>query len=113
LTTEKCQRSVIESLSEESAEDRWSTSRLVEVVSPESSRTRPDVIVKTANPATTLLSITDAATRLGVTERYVRRLVHERRVPFYKVGRLVRFRESDLDRWLETGRVEPTITRSR
>ena len=78
-------------------------------MSPESSRSRPDVGVKTANLPSALLSISEAATRLGVTERYIRRLVYERRVPFYKVGRLVRFRESDLDEWLEAGRVEPPI----
>jgi excisionase family DNA binding protein len=59
-----------------------------------------------SNAPSPLLSITDAAARLGVTERYIRRLVYERRVPFYKVGRLVRFREAELDRWLNAGRVE-------
>lgn len=62
--------------------------------------------MKTANPGSTLLSISDAADRLGVTERYIRRLVSERRVPFYKVGRLIRFQESDLETWLNAGRVE-------
>ncbi|MTA14197.1 MAG: excisionase family DNA-binding protein [Actinobacteria bacterium] len=56
-----------------------------------------------------LLSISDAAVHLGVTERYIRRLVYERRVPFYKVGRLVRFREAELDQWLEASRVEASI----
>lgn len=62
-----------------------------------------------SNAPSHLLSIADAAARLGVTERYIRRLVYERRVPFYKVGRLVRFRSSELDRWLEARRVGPTV----
>jgi excisionase family DNA binding protein len=65
--------------------------------------------VRSTQHRSVLLSITDAAVRLGVTERYVRRLVYERRVPFYKVGRLVRFRETELDQWLEASRVEPLI----
>ncbi len=65
--------------------------------------------VRPAKHHPVLLSITDAAIHLGVTERYVRRLVYERRVPFYKVGRLVRFRETELDQWLEASRVEPSI----
>ncbi|MCB1001755.1 MAG: excisionase family DNA-binding protein [Acidimicrobiales bacterium] len=38
-----------------------------------------------------MLDVVGLAARLGVTERFVRRLVHERRIPFYKVGSLVRF----------------------
>lgn len=48
-----------------------------------------------------LLDINDAATQLGTTVRHLRRLVHERRIPFVKVGRLVRFRQADLDAWIE------------
>ena len=50
-----------------------------------------------------LLTIEEAAERLGVTPRMIRRLTTSRRLPFVKVGRLVRFRESDiaccLDDW--------------
>jgi len=48
-----------------------------------------------------LLDTTAAAERLGVTERWVRRAVAERRLPFVKVGRYVRFRPDDLDRYIE------------
>ena len=47
-----------------------------------------------------LLSVSDAAAHLGVSERFVRRLVAERRVPVQHVGRHVRIRRSALDRWL-------------
>lgn len=43
------------------------------------------------------LDVAGGAKRLDVTERFIRRLVAERRVRFYKVGRFVRFRPEDLD----------------
>ncbi|MFN6119111.1 MAG: helix-turn-helix domain-containing protein [Actinomycetes bacterium] len=54
-----------------------------------------------------LLDIIDLASRLGVTERFIRRLIHERRIPYYKVGHLVRFDAADIDRWLALHRIEP------
>ena len=52
-----------------------------------------------------LLSIGQLAERLGTTPRHVRRLVAERRVPFVKVGRLVRFDPDDIAVWLDGRRV--------
>ena len=52
------------------------------------------------------LTLSEAAAYLNVTERYVRRLVAERRVAYHKVGRLLRFRRADLDALFEAGRVE-------
>jgi excisionase family DNA binding protein len=54
-----------------------------------------------------MLDVVGLAWRLGVTERFVRRLVHERRIPFYKVGSLVRFDVVDVEHWLATHRVVP------
>lgn len=48
-----------------------------------------------------LLDVAGAAERLGTTERHVRRLVSERRIPFVKVGDKVRFRPEDLERWID------------
>ena len=53
-----------------------------------------------------LLNIDGAAERLSVSPRFVRKLVAERRIPFLKVGRLVRFDVTDLDHWLDSCRVE-------
>ncbi|MFN8037187.1 MAG: helix-turn-helix domain-containing protein [Acidimicrobiia bacterium] len=47
------------------------------------------------------------AERLGVTERHVRRLVAERRIPFVKVGRFVRFDPTDVAAWLDSCRFTP------
>ena len=38
-----------------------------------------------------LIGIKQLASRLGVSERFVRRLVEERRIAFHKIGRYVRF----------------------
>jgi excisionase family DNA binding protein len=53
------------------------------------------------------LTLVEAAGYLNVTERYMRRLVAERRVPYFKVGRLLRFSAADLDSYLDACRVEP------
>lgn len=46
------------------------------------------------------------AAHLGITERHVRRLVAERRIPFVKVGRFVRFDPAAVTEWLERSTVE-------
>lgn len=53
-----------------------------------------------------LIGVGELAERLGTTERFVRRLVTERRVPFHKVGKYVRFDPVDIDEWLVAHRVE-------
>ncbi|HEY2833847.1 MAG TPA: helix-turn-helix domain-containing protein [Sporichthyaceae bacterium] len=56
-----------------------------------------------------LLSVTQAAERLGTPERFIRRLIAQRRVRFYKVGRYIRFDVVDLDAFIDNGRVEPWL----
>ena len=53
-----------------------------------------------------LLDIDAVALALGVTRRHVQRLVAERRIPFLKIGRFVRFDPSELNVWLEERRVD-------
>jgi len=48
-----------------------------------------------------LLDIDAVAEALGVTSRHVQRLVSERRIPFLKVGRFVRFDPGVLNVWLD------------
>jgi excisionase family DNA binding protein len=55
------------------------------------------------------LNLLEAARYLNVSERYVRRLVAERRVPFLKVGRLLRFRPSDLEEYLVACQVRAAV----
>ena len=56
---------------------------------------------------TGMLDVGAAAAHLGVTEAFVRRLVLERRVRYFKLGKFVRFRTDDLDAFIEAGRHEP------
>jgi len=58
-----------------------------------------------------LLTIEEAAERLGVTPRMIRRLTTSRRLPFVKVGRLVRFREADIAHCVDEWTV-PAVERS-
>ena len=55
-----------------------------------------------------LIDISCVALRLGVTERHVRRLVFERRIPFIKWGHLLRFDPDELEKWLDDARIGVT-----
>jgi excisionase family DNA binding protein len=59
-----------------------------------------------------LISIDDLADNLGVSVRHVRRLVSERRIPFHKWGRLLRFDVDEVNRWLDVTRVAPSEERN-
>ncbi len=52
-----------------------------------------------------LMTIDQLAERLGVTQRHIRRLVDERRVPFLRVGRFIRFDPAEIADWLNGNRV--------
>lgn len=54
-----------------------------------------------------MLNIDEAAVRLGVSKRWMRRSVEERRLRFYKLGGTLRFRVCDLDDFLISSVVEP------
>ena len=60
-----------------------------------------------------LLSMDELAERLGVTQRHVRRLVAEKRVPFLKVGRFIRFDPAEIVEWLDDTRRPAGSRRSR
>jgi excisionase family DNA binding protein len=60
-----------------------------------------------SNDSRQLLTIAEAAEMLNVGERFIRRLVAERRIVFRKVGRHIRFRPSDLDNYIESVKHEP------
>ena len=51
-----------------------------------------------------LIDLQAVAARLGVNDRFVRRLVAEDRITFYKVGRLIRFDQADVEAWLDRAR---------
>jgi excisionase family DNA binding protein len=53
-----------------------------------------------------LLTVEQAAERLGTSVRFLRRLIAERRIAYVKVGRHVRIAEADLAGFVAAGRIE-------
>lgn len=61
-----------------------------------------------------LVPIAEVAEVLGVDVRHVRRLVHERRIPFIKWGHLLRFDLAEISVWIDENRrlpAEPRVLR--
>ena len=54
----------------------------------------------------TLLTVAQAAARLGTTDRFIRRLRTERRIPVVKLGKHIRIDSDDLDAYIAAGRQE-------
>ena len=54
-----------------------------------------------------LLTIAQVAYRLNVEVRHIRRLVHERRIPYIKWGHLLRFDPDELGEWINAYRRQP------
>lgn len=55
-----------------------------------------------------LLTIIEAAERLAVGPRFVRRLIAERRIRYFKIGTHIRISAADLETWILGCQVEPT-----
>jgi excisionase family DNA binding protein len=55
-----------------------------------------------------LVGIDEVASWLGVEVVYLRRLVSERRIPFVKLGKYVRFDPGEVAAWVDGMRVQPT-----
>ena len=53
-----------------------------------------------------LLDINQAAERLNVTPRFIRRLIAQRRIDYLKIGKFIRFHTDDLDSWIEDQRIQ-------
>ncbi|MEV0964339.1 excisionase family DNA-binding protein [Streptomyces sp. NPDC049910] len=58
-----------------------------------------------------LLTVEQAAERLGTTVRFPRRLIAERRIAFVKIGRHVRIAESVLNAYIDGNTVQPVRRR--
>jgi len=65
----------------------------------------PSSVVGT--PATSrreLIDVPALAIEFGVTQRFIRRLVAEDRVPFLKIGKFVRFDPREIENWIDQSR---------
>ena len=51
------------------------------------------------------LSISEASEYLGLKVSTIYHYTHKKRIPCYKVGRILRFKTSELDDFIESGRV--------
>lgn len=60
---------------------------------------------------TRLVSVDQAAERLGTTPKHVRRLITERRIAYTRVGRYIRIDVADLEAFVAAGRVESVTYR--
>ena len=67
-------------------------------------RVRPEAAGGTAPHL--LLDMEDVARWLCTSVRHVQRLVHERRLPYVKVGHFVRFDAADVAQWIEEQKVD-------
>lgn len=53
------------------------------------------------------LSSAEAAKRLGVTPRTLYRFIDSGQLPAYRLGRVIRLQEADIDAFIEASRIEP------
>jgi excisionase family DNA binding protein len=53
-----------------------------------------------------LLTVDEAAAELGTPVRFIRRLIHERRIRFHKIGKYVRIDADDLAAFIAAGVVD-------
>ena len=53
------------------------------------------------------LSSREAARRLGITTRTLYRLIDEGQLPAYKLGRVIRLQQQEVDAFIDTVRITP------
>jgi len=58
-----------------------------------------------------LLSIKDLGKIFNISQATAYRIVDGRKIPFYKIGGVIRFSEQDILKYLEDCRVEPIFRR--
>ena len=50
------------------------------------------------------ISITEAAEHLGVTKDSIRKWIKKTDIPAHKIGKLWKFKKSELDEWVKSGK---------
>jgi len=59
-----------------------------------------------------LLTVKDVSAITGLAPDTIYKMVSQRRIPFIKVGRLVKFKQGAIEAWIEKQSVEPMAPRS-
>ena len=59
--------------------------------------------------AKTWFSVSEAAEHIGVSARQMRQLVYDRKIPFHRMGKFLRFRVTDLDAYVAANRFEAEV----
>ena len=57
-----------------------------------------------ANVNENWISITEAAEHLGVTKDSIRKWIKKTDIPAHKIGKLWKFKKSELDEWVKSGK---------
>lgn len=52
------------------------------------------------------ISPIELARLLAVSRTTIYRIIEQRRIPFYKINGVIRFKKVDVDRFIESGRIE-------
>lgn len=73
----------------------------------------PPTVASSEGLDVVLLDIDKLAALLNVGERFVRRLVEQRRIPFLEIGKYVRFHPVDVEEWIVRQRVHTVDTSHR
>jgi excisionase family DNA binding protein len=77
------------------------------MTAPAPTTTAPRTTEDTTVDTPLLLTVEQAAQRMNMSPRYVRRLIAGRRIAFHRIGRAVRLTVADVDAFVAAGRVEP------
>jgi len=56
------------------------------------------------------LTIEELAVMLKLSKQTIRRYVLNRTIPFHKIGKAVRFRPSEIEKWIDSGNTTKVIT---
>ena len=59
----------------------------------------------------TYLTIEELAEYLKLAAQTVRRYVLNKEIPFHKIKKVIRFRLSEIEQWIDGGAVIPAVTR--
>lgn len=54
-----------------------------------------------------LLTIQEASHRLAIPVKTLRDWVYKRKMPYFKVGKLVRFDTAKIDAWIQSKQINP------